>query len=210
MLAEDFDHDEIYRPWPPIGFGIAWAELLVFDSLVFGMMLYKSIVRVLPCSNGVNILDVSLVLLFSLMSWLMQHSLSESALETFCSCPIKMFMYVRAVPASEALLDMAQLTVQLWGNIQCIDIIFIGDIEKVATTTEPTINFKHPPPTLPFVGRLQKWARPNRCWFERRGIKILLNVPLLLEITLVDSVEFFKFKIKQRHLVPGMESVSTT
>jgi hypothetical protein len=36
----------------------AWAGMLVFDSLVFGMTLYKSIV--LPRPNGVNILDILL------------------------------------------------------------------------------------------------------------------------------------------------------
>ena len=40
------------------GFGAAWAGMLVFDSLVFCMTLYKSIV--LPRPNGVNILDILL------------------------------------------------------------------------------------------------------------------------------------------------------
>jgi hypothetical protein len=40
------------------GSGIAWAGLLVFDSLIFGMTLYKSIV--LPRPNRVNILDILL------------------------------------------------------------------------------------------------------------------------------------------------------
>ena len=38
------------------GFGAAWAGMLVFDSLVFCMTLYKAIV--LPRPIGVNILDI--------------------------------------------------------------------------------------------------------------------------------------------------------
>ena len=38
------------------GFGVAWAGVLVFDSLVFGMTLYKFII--LPRPNRVNIMDI--------------------------------------------------------------------------------------------------------------------------------------------------------
>ena len=38
------------------GFAAAWAGMLVFDSLVFFMTLYKSMV--LPRPNGVNISDI--------------------------------------------------------------------------------------------------------------------------------------------------------
>ena len=40
------------------GLGAVWAGLFVFDSLVFCMTLYKSIV--LPRPNGVNIMDILL------------------------------------------------------------------------------------------------------------------------------------------------------
>ena len=40
------------------GVGAAWAAMLVFDSLVFSMTLYKSIV--LPRPNRMNILDILL------------------------------------------------------------------------------------------------------------------------------------------------------
>jgi len=39
-------------------FAIAWTGMLIFDLLVFGMTLYKSIV--LPRSNRGNILDIFL------------------------------------------------------------------------------------------------------------------------------------------------------
>ncbi|KIM38066.1 hypothetical protein M413DRAFT_30470 [Hebeloma cylindrosporum] len=41
-----------------VRFGTAWAGMLVFDSLVFCMTLYKAVV--LPRPNGVNILDILL------------------------------------------------------------------------------------------------------------------------------------------------------
>jgi hypothetical protein len=40
----------------PSGLGVAWVEMLVFDSLVFCMTLYKSVV--LPRPNRVNMMDI--------------------------------------------------------------------------------------------------------------------------------------------------------
>ena len=56
VLAEDFWS---WRDIPTLthtDFGIVWTGVLVFDLLVFGMTLYKSIV--LPRSNRGNILDI--------------------------------------------------------------------------------------------------------------------------------------------------------
>jgi len=50
------DPDEIYLIHA--GLGIAWAGVLVFDSVVFGMTLYKFII--LPRANRVSIMDILL------------------------------------------------------------------------------------------------------------------------------------------------------
>jgi hypothetical protein len=44
------------HPHLDTGLGACWAGMLLFDSLVFCMTLYKSVV--LPRPNGVNILDI--------------------------------------------------------------------------------------------------------------------------------------------------------
>jgi hypothetical protein len=56
VLAEVFSLRDILTLTP--GLGAAWAGMLVFDSLVFCMTLYKSIV--LPRQSGVNILHILL------------------------------------------------------------------------------------------------------------------------------------------------------
>ena len=44
------------NPHLDLGIGACWAGMLLFDSLVFCMTLYKAVV--LPRPNGVNILDI--------------------------------------------------------------------------------------------------------------------------------------------------------
>ena len=58
VLAEDFLSWQDIPTLTYTGLGVAWSGLLIFDSAVFGMMLYKSII--LSCPNGVNILDILL------------------------------------------------------------------------------------------------------------------------------------------------------
>ena len=48
--------DNLWLTLTGTDFAAAWAGMLVFDSLVFCMTLYKSIV--LPRPNGANILDI--------------------------------------------------------------------------------------------------------------------------------------------------------
>ena len=55
MLAEDFLLRDVLT-LTNTGFGAGWAGMLIFDSLVFCMTLYKAIV--LPRPIGVNILDI--------------------------------------------------------------------------------------------------------------------------------------------------------
>ena len=58
VLSEDFLSWWYMATLTHTGFGIAWSGQLVFDLLVFGMTLYKSIVP--PRPNRVNILDILL------------------------------------------------------------------------------------------------------------------------------------------------------
>ena len=58
VLAEDFWSWRDILTSTHTGCGVAWAGMLVFDSLVFSMTVYKSIV--LPRPNRLNILDILL------------------------------------------------------------------------------------------------------------------------------------------------------
>ena len=58
MLAEEIISWRNIFTLVHTGLGAVWAGLFVFDSLVFCMTLYKSIV--LPRPNGVNIMDILL------------------------------------------------------------------------------------------------------------------------------------------------------